>query len=339
MIYYNIPQQYLNNLLTGEDTGWLTISAAIMNSAQDFPDTTLVEGMWLQDTHCAEGSSQFDHTNSRAIVTLGTTRGREHCIEADADRSVTMFYRNQACRAGRNEFEEFVFHTPPVWQPKCIVILLEAESRAHLRDTLVEQGRILIHPLRIEVNYTTSQSTDPDLAIASINCALGRELLTLYEHDRVGQDARDHLVALQNQVAQARAQAELFSNVLSGLSAYRPPTSPPPPSSPPVPVDSPPAPPRQVHPGERLVQLRENVERLEAAFVQAASAIDVCVPSTTQTCGRSSQQAPNPWLAANGEACAGNGTWEALEGGETNMTQTPFPSTNLTHVCHVCVLL
>lgn len=105
------------------------------------------QGLWLQDTHCAAGSSQFDHTNSRAIVTLGTLRGREDCVEMDPERSIAMFYRNMACRNGKTEYEEFQEHAPPTWQPKCIVILIQPESRAALRDTLVEQGRILVQPL------------------------------------------------------------------------------------------------------------------------------------------------------------------------------------------------
>lgn len=103
--------------------------------------------MWLQDTHCKAGANEFDQTNSRSIVALGLLRGREDCVEMDSDRAVTMFYRNKACRNGRTEYEEFQEHTPPPWQPKCIVVALATSSRAELRDQLVEQGRILVHPL------------------------------------------------------------------------------------------------------------------------------------------------------------------------------------------------
>ena len=135
MIYYNIDSDYLHTHLLGAgETAWLTISAAIQESQQGFPDTTFIEGMWLQDKHCLPHSSQFDHTNSRALVALGTMRGREECVEVDAEHAITMFYRNQACRNGRTEYEEFSPHTPPAWEPKCLVILIEPESRAKLRD-------------------------------------------------------------------------------------------------------------------------------------------------------------------------------------------------------------
>ena len=270
--------------------------------------------MWLQDTHCAPGSSQFDQTNSRALVSLGTVRGREDCVEVNPNRAITMFYRNKVCRNGRTEYEEFSPHTPPTWQPRCLVVLIRPESRAALRDELVETGRILVHPLRIQTNYTTATSPDPDLEVVSVNCVLGREILDLYQHDLAGQDTRDRLLALQQEVVQAREQRDLFKSVYNGLSVYRPPASPPPPSSPPADANAPPAAPAQVDLGTRLGQLNERVTLLEAEIVKTSNAITVCVPSATTICGRSSLQAPSPWIAADGRACAGNGTWEALEG-------------------------
>ena len=43
MIYYNIDQTLLDTILGDGETGWLTISAAIGESQQGFPDTTFVE--------------------------------------------------------------------------------------------------------------------------------------------------------------------------------------------------------------------------------------------------------------------------------------------------------
>lgn len=54
-----------------------------------------------------------------------------------------MFYRDQLCRNGRNEYEEFQPHKPSLFQPRCLVLLIEPDSRAKLRDELVENGRIL----------------------------------------------------------------------------------------------------------------------------------------------------------------------------------------------------
>ena len=270
--------------------------------------------MWLQDTHCAKTDNPFDETNSRSIVTLGTLRGREDCVEMDGEKSIAMFYRNKPCRNGRMEYEEFQEHTPPTWEPKCVIILLATKSRADLRDQLVEQGRILVHPLRISLNYTTTLSEEPDHELASTNCALGREMQKLYEYDTAGQELTDKYLALQAELETARKQFEVFNRIYQGLSVYRPPISPPPPAAPPALVNAPPAAPVQVSLGERNDQLRQRVEDLEVEVDKAAAAVDSCVPSKDHICGRSSIAAPNPWIAANGRPCAGNATREAIEG-------------------------
>ena len=274
----------------------------------------MLAGIWLQDTHCKAGSSEFDTTNSRSIVALGLLRGREECVEMDSSRSVSLFYRNQKCRNGRNDYEEFQEHTPPTWQPKCIVVSLAVKSRAELRDQLVEQGRILVHPLRLSLNYTTTLSEDPDHELASVNCALGRELVNLHRHDQAGQELTDKYLALKRELEVARKQFEVFNKIYMGLSAYRPPISPPPPSAPPSVMNAPPAAPEQVSLGVRNDQLRQRVEDLEIEVDEAAEAVESCIPSKFNICGRSSIAAPDPWISASGRPCAGNATREAIEG-------------------------
>jgi hypothetical protein len=229
------------------------------------------------------------------------------------------------------EYEEFQEHTPPTWEPKCVIIWLATKSRADLRDKLVEQGRILVHPLRISLNYTTTLSEDPDHELASTNCALGREMQKLYEYDTAGQELTDKYLALQAELQSARKQFEVFNRIYQGLSVYRPPISPPPPAAPPVPLNAPPAAPVQVSLGERNEQLRQRVDDLEVAVDKAAAAVESCVPSKDHICGRSSIAAPNPWIAANGRPCAGNATREAIEGMYCGYWGSPVcnPNTNL----------
>ena len=134
--------------------------------------------MWLVDSHCAEGASLFDdESNDRSAVAFGQVEGREGCVEADSNHAITLFYRSAVCRAGRNAYEELSPHKPSTFQPRCLVLVIEAESRAALRDELIESGRPLTDPIRVAVNYTTARSADPDLAVTSSSCALGRELL------------------------------------------------------------------------------------------------------------------------------------------------------------------
>ena len=113
------------------------------------------QGLFLADHHCRGDASQFEvlknvpdkDRNNRGYVSFGTREGRENCIEVDSSRAVTLFYRNKICRHGRSEYEEFQTHKPTSWQPRCLIALIEADSRAKLRDELVEAGRVLTDPL------------------------------------------------------------------------------------------------------------------------------------------------------------------------------------------------
>tara|TARA_B110000046_G_scaffold130233_1_gene136707 strand:- start:187 stop:1098 length:912 start_codon:yes stop_codon:yes gene_type:complete len=271
------------------------------------------QGVWLQDKHCRADASRFDETNSRAIVALGTVFGRESCVEVDIHHSITLLYRDEKCRAGRAEYEEFQDHTPTKWEPKCVVVLIEAGSRQQLRDELVESGRVLVHPIRLAFNYTTALSPNPDLEVSASNCALGRTFLHIHEHDTAGQAERDALHKAIQDLADARTQFALFEEIYLGLSAYMPPSSPPPPNPPPAPYDAPPAAPVALPLHVRYGQLRKRVEDLVVEVAERDAAIQLCVPSATNTCGRSSVLAPNPWMANDEEKCYGHGTWEALE--------------------------
>ena len=44
MIYFDIDEEQLHGeVLHAGDTAWLTVSGAVLNSEQDFPDTTFIE--------------------------------------------------------------------------------------------------------------------------------------------------------------------------------------------------------------------------------------------------------------------------------------------------------
>ena len=44
MIYHDMGEAELSQFLTNDDTGWLALSGAILESSQGFPDTTFIEG-------------------------------------------------------------------------------------------------------------------------------------------------------------------------------------------------------------------------------------------------------------------------------------------------------
>lgn len=314
LIYWDLGTRSDLRALRAEGTAWQVVSAAIGEARDGYPDTTFVKGLWLQDQPCVDTGSFADTINSRAGVVLGALRTLPDCVVADPNHTITLFYRDQKCRRGANQYEEYTMHRPSTFEPKCVVVLLSTESRAALRDELVQAGRPLSYPLNVLVNYTVAlHPTNPDLEVTSSNCALGWKLKELYERDLVGQAERDALVAAQQDLATARRQYEVFDRVYEGLSAYRPP-NPPPPPLPPYFNNAPPTAPRAVDFAVRRAQLAQRVKDLEAEVTARNDAIQLCVPSATKTCGRSSDEAPNPWIASNGEYCFGNGTYEALEG-------------------------
>ena len=288
-------------MLLDTETTWQAVSAAVLASARGYPDTVLFEGAFLADAHCAGTASQFDAADgtlededTKAHVALGTVRGREGCVEVSSDHAVTLFYRNQACRHGRAAHEEYITQKPTAFRPRCLVLLLEAASRAALRDELLQAGRVLLNPVRIQVNYTTGLSPDPAHAVASSSCAYGNLLKELHAADTVGQEKRDRVTAAQAAYEDAVKAHEDYEKWYKALPAVPPPDA-------------------------SLVQTRTDrasaVTDARAEVTAAVADVDLrCVPSTTTTCGRSSLRAPNPWISADGTPCIGHSTGETLAG-------------------------
>ena len=203
-----------------------------------------------------------------------------------------MFYRNQVCTGGRAPSEEYQSERPLEFQAKCVVVLIEDSSRKALFDTLLASGRALDHPLRISFNFTTSLSPNPEMTVSSMNCAVGNLILENYHRDRVGQQLENELLTLQAQLETKNNQVNVFDRTVRGL-------------MPPVSADF----------GTRLEELRSEANSLQAAVVAKRNEIGgACVPSPTNTCGRSNKAAPDPWINAKGERCSGYETREALEG-------------------------
>lgn len=302
-------------------TGWQPISVGILESNQGYPDSALIEGLWFQESDCADKASPYDSTSSRSQVAIGQIREKpEECVHAAPDVAREMFYRNKNCVVNRVALDEYQAQKPLEFQAKCMVILISESSRKALLDMLIASGRILTDPVRISVNYTTTLSQTPNFGIASMNCAIGDIVLENYMRDSVGQEHQLELASLQEQLTRKEKQVELFDRTIRGLSAYRPPGSPPPPLPPPRPdappgMLAPPIPPQAVSFDTRLSQLRAEKTNLENAIVLKNIEIGgPCVRSATNVCGRTYAAAPDPWIAEDGAHCAGYQTREALEG-------------------------
>ena len=170
-----------------------------------------------------------------------------------------------------------------------------------------------------------------------MNCAVGEIIHENYRRDTVGQELQQQLIDLREQLEVKEQQVTLFDRTIRGLSAYRPPNSPPPPSPPPRPdappgMLAPPIAPQVVSFDERLLQLRREEASLNDAIEKKLQEIGgPCVKSATNTCGRTFAAAPDPWVAADGQRCAGYETREAIEGlfcahwGSPVSSQTSLP--------------
>lgn len=82
----------------------------------------LSQGMWFQDIHCAPTTNEFDNANSRSIVTLGTLRGREDCVEMDAEHSVCKLIFNDTSLRSRNSTFTYTIASVLIFATDCHVL-------------------------------------------------------------------------------------------------------------------------------------------------------------------------------------------------------------------------
>ena len=275
----------------------------------------------MQSKDCHERASPYNESESRSLVTIGQLSvGHPDCVHAAPGDTREMLYRNKACLGDREPTEEYKEERPLEFQAKCMVVLIEESSRKALLDMLVAAGRALDHPLRVNVSYITSLSPNPDLTVSSMSCAIGEIVHENYKRDTVGQELQTELADLRRQLETKQEQIALFDRTLRGLATRRPPNPPPLPSPPPRPEAPPgmllpPMPPMAVTFEERLAQMQQEEVSLNIAIADKLDAIGgPCVQSATNICGRTYIQAPDPWIAADGQKCAGFETREALEG-------------------------
>jgi hypothetical protein len=274
-----------------EATGWIVTGADVLPSPRGYQDTTLLEGAWLQAGDCSE----------RQHVTIGqlgvNETERSQCIYRLRESTQELFYRNEVChKAGASETNEPL--VPTKFAPRCIVVLINAESHRDLFEFMLSVGRRASDPVRFNLTYATTLSETPDYEVASINVAFSMMLQLQYAADLVGQVGANALAAAEEAVRQKDAQTTLFERTYKGLS----PTS------------------AAAHDmaafAARLELLKKEQKELRAeldALREEALATE-CVISLDETCGRTPSAAPDPWVAADGRNCVGKSTKEAMPG-------------------------
>ena len=214
------------------------------------------------------------------------------------------------------------------FEPRCLVLVLAAESERIMFDEMMAAGRKMSDPFFVEVNYSVALGSAPDVKTVGTNCGNSRVLLESYQRDRVGQDVRDELeetraaittqqelIAFWDHVQNSRAMVSI--DPTTGLiQSVLPPSPSPPPPPPPVLHNAPPAPPEQVSNAVQTQRLADELVALETRRDELVASLDDCyVPDRPSgvVCGLSSQEAPDPWMALNGVKCRGYDTRSARE--------------------------
>ena len=76
-------------------------------------------------------------------------------------------------------------------------------------------------------------------------------------------------------------------------------------------MSSPPTPPIQVTPKQRIADLQYEIDVLNARETSVIAELEGCVGTRTRACGLSTTEAPHPWLGLNGQKCRGYDTLSA----------------------------
>ncbi|MEL0189074.1 MAG: hypothetical protein VXA08_09645, partial [Alphaproteobacteria bacterium] len=280
-----------------EATGWLAVSSRVSESIQGFPDTTLFEGAWLQSESCDDKR----HVVLGQLAENSTQEARANCIYCTKQTARELFYRNTECERVSTEEDELIM--PTDFLPRCLVALVAAESERDLFDQMLANGRRLTDPARFNVSFVTATHV-PDAEInykvASIHTAISMLLQAQYAADLVGQESLDALFAAEQALETKKTQVDLFERTVKGLSQY---------------VDRKAGEPTPADFLARLADMKAEQQALQDNLdrLRAEAQAD-CTPSLENTCGRALFAAPDPWTAANGEACIGKSTHEAFPG-------------------------
>jgi hypothetical protein len=146
-------------------------------------------------------SDSFTGLNtSRSQVNFFVDPNKPECALPTPGEALQFVNLNEQCSRSVVEGEVI---TGLTFEPRCLVIVIEPDSRRALFDELMQAGRPLDEPLNLSVNYTVAIEQDPVVESASVNCHNSMVLLENYERDQVLQEAFQRLADARATVARA----------------------------------------------------------------------------------------------------------------------------------------
>lgn len=315
--------ELLEGLAFESATAWQPHSVRILPSDDGFDDALQVESVWMARSPCPASQSPYDES-ARGQVVLGGLRNKEsrNCLEADLNDARPFLEMNAECASDGRPILPGTVLQPSAFQPKCLVVLLEAESRADLFESFLERGRILANPLKVEVDFSTATSSDPDLEVTAVSCGLSRLLSANHKLDLTGQLERSELANVTRELDVAKKLLAEYRRRFDFLAAEPPYPPSLPPASPPAGALAPPAlppqpqlPPKLLNREETLAFVRDGIANLTArrSALLAIGASGCVDTDAGRVCGRKKAKSPDPWLGLDGTPCRGKAGLETKE--------------------------
>jgi len=299
-------------------TAWQPHSVRVLNSRDGFEDPFYVESVHFASHPCppvpsaASGRHEYGD-NARSQLLMGVIEGSDpDCVVGKEPDTRTFLSSNARCAPGKTPIVQGEEVLPSDFEPKCMMVLINAASRKELFDQFMSDGRNVNYELRVEVNFTVAPGAAPFLNATAVSCALSRVVEENHERDFELQSELSELVATRVSLNKETELLQWWRRQVQRLPAPQMfPLPPPPPLGPGS--TPPPAPPKDPSFPAIIATIQDKVDAYQARVDELNEVVSGCVPSSTRTCGRPSAEAPNPWLGERGERCAGYATKETLE--------------------------
>ena len=314
---------------TTAGTAFVPHSVAIARSPiYNFFDEPHIEAVHFGKLNCKDVPFTFEsefsdgrNNNSRSGVSYAANRDKPECALPTPNRARTFLNLNEACAESIVPGESVVGLD---FEPKCLMIVIAADSRKDLFDQLLAAKRPLQDKLRITVNYTLGIDPTPNVASISTNCENSLVMQENYNRDRVLQDETQELEEVRENLTRALDTLALFDETVDQLPAHalRGSLAPYRAQSGSAPLPSPPPPPPPGIPGalsidDARLRLTQEIGTMQDRVQFLVTSIYDCDrfgPTRERVCGIPANEGPSPWLSKSGEQCRGYDTFSARFG-------------------------
>jgi hypothetical protein len=277
----------------------------------DYLDEPFIESIHFTKLSCPylsenDPTTEFSTNNvSNSEVNFFVDDEHSECALPTPGKGTTFLQLNERCSRSIVAGEVVAGIE---FEPKCMVVVIEPNSRKDLFEQFMQTGRVMTEKLRVEVNFTLGIGVNPSIPLIETNCLNSQVLLENYELDRVLQDEFEELRVTRENITQVTELIQFIeflldnrpaSALIKEIDEYKNRVSPPPPASADAPPPSPPSIP------EALRVLNRDLVIYQQREEELAQLVSTCKSTRTRPCGLSLTEAPNPWVGRDGRLCRG----------------------------------